>query len=71
MVSSIGIWYIRDIMVCMYVPVYYHIMRQLVIFLYFLGYLTLAIHVGDGVGALVLLLLFLPFFSYAEQYDHT
>jgi hypothetical protein len=59
-------------MVCLYVPVYFcAIMRQLIIFLYFLGYLTLAIHMGDGVGALVLLLLFLPFFSYAEQYDHT
>jgi hypothetical protein len=45
-------------------------MRQLAIFLYFLSFLTLALHNGDWVGVLVLLSLFLPFFSYAEEYDH-
>jgi hypothetical protein len=46
-------------------------MRQLTIFLYFLFFLTIALHNGDWIGALVLMSLFLPFFSYAEEYDYS
>jgi len=44
-------------------------MRQLAIFLYFLFYMTVGLHIGDWIGVTVLMLLFLPFFSYAEKYD--
>jgi hypothetical protein len=45
-------------------------MRKGVIFLYFLFFLTMALRNGDWIGALVLLVLFLPCYSYSEEFDH-
>jgi hypothetical protein len=46
-------------------------MRTLAIFLFFLCCLTMAIHRGDWIGMVMVMLLFLPFFDLAERYDHS
>lgn len=45
-------------------------MRKVSIFLFFLFFLTLALRNGDWIGACVLLALFLPCYSYSEEFDN-